>query len=81
MTHTFLPELLWVADGVWVTQLRVQVVVDPSHLSHPYPVLPLEWKSEGPPAQVRWHIENESSHIRQLYTAHIPGEEESIQTI
>lgn len=77
-TPSLLPELIWVADGLGATQLRVQVVIDPAHLSDSYPVLPFEWQPERPPAQVGWHIQNEARHIRQLDAADIPGGKKGI---
>lgn len=66
------PELIRVADGLRATQLGVQVVVDPSHLSDSYPVLAFERQPERPPAQVGWYVQNEAGHVGQLDAAYIP---------
>lgn len=66
------PELIWIADGLRAAQLGVQVVVDSSHLSDSYPVLPFERQPERAPAQVGRHIQNEASHVGQLDTAYVP---------
>lgn len=70
--QTLSPELIRVANGLRATQLRVQVVVDSSHLSDSYPVLAFEWQPEGPPAQVGWHVQNKACHVGQLDATYIP---------
>lgn len=67
------------ADGLGAAQLGVQVVIDPSHLSDSYPVLAFERQSEGPPAQVGRHVQNETSHVGELDVADVPEERQRLE--
>lgn len=53
-------------------QLGVQVVVDPAHLAHSDPVLAFEGEAQGPPAQIRGHVEDEAGHVGQGNAGHVP---------
>lgn len=67
------PELGAAADGLRAAQLRVQVVIDASHLSDSDPVLALQRQTERAPAHVGGHVQNEAGHAGKLDAANIPG--------